>query len=59
MALDRRGSGVHALAGRGSTGVGDYREGLICFQQAERLGHKGAASMISVCRKQLYNNPSH
>jgi tetratricopeptide (TPR) repeat protein len=31
----------------------DYREGLICFQQAHRLGHPDAASMISTCRQKM------
>jgi len=34
-------------------GLQDYREGLICFQQAHRLGHPNAASLISTCRREI------
>jgi tetratricopeptide (TPR) repeat protein len=36
----------------------NYREGLICFQQAQRLGHPDAASMISSCRQKMDSGQS-
>jgi tetratricopeptide (TPR) repeat protein len=39
-------------------GFQDYREGLICFQQAQRMGHPNAASMISTCRQEMDNDQS-
>jgi len=39
-------------------GFRDYREGLICFHQAHRLGHPGAAKGISTCRERIGDSES-
>ncbi len=61
MALTLNFQNRHAWLNRGVVMVvrfRDYRKGLICFQEAHRLGHPDAASMISTCRQKMDSGES-